>query len=332
MNGTSSRPAPSNIRIGLIGASRVATYAVIAAARETAGVEVSAVAARDPARAAAYAREHDIGRVLDSYDALMGDPHIDLVYIGTPPRYHVVQAIAAIEAEKPVLVEKPFALSSAEAREVAAIAAARGVRVFEAMHSPHHRLFAEIMDIIQSDVLGPLVHIEAVFDAPIDPEDPIRWQGSLGGGALMDLGVYPLAWVRRIAGENFELGSVEAVMRGDVDASFAAELRYPEGATARVSSSMTVDAPAVSLRIEGAEGVLSVVNPLVPQRGHLLTLEAGGTSESWTVEGPSSFAAQLAAVSATLVDGAPFPYPDDDFIRSMEAIEKIRNAFLSRAA
>lgn len=322
----------SDLRIGLIGASRVASYAVIAAARETEGVEVSAVAARDTARAAAYAKEHGIGRALDSYDALIGDPDIDLVYIGTPPRYHAAQAIAAIEAGKPVLVEKPFALSSAEAREVAAIAAARGVPVFEAMHSPHHPLFAEIMQIVGSGVLGRIMRIDAVFDAPIDPEDPIRWQAALGGGALMDLGIYPLAWVRRIAGENFELGSVEAEMRGGVDASFAAELKYPDEATARVSSSMTVEAPAVSLRIEGAEGVLSVVNPLVPQRGNLLTLEVGGGSESRTVEGPSSYAAQLAAVRATLVDGAAFPHADDDFIRSMEAIEKTRDAIFTRAA
>lgn len=322
----------SDLRIGLIGASRVASYAVIAAARETDGVEVSAVAARDPARAAAYAKEHGIGRALDSYDALISDPDIDLVYIGTPPRYHAVQAIAAIEAGKPVLVEKPFALSSAEAREVAAIAAARGVPVFEAMHSPHHRLFAEITQIVGSGVLGRIMRIDAVFDAPIDPEDPIRWQAALGGGALMDLGIYPLAWVRRIAGENFELGSVEAEKRGDVDASFAAELKYPDGATARVSSSMTVETPAVSLRIEGTEGVLSVVNPLVPQRGNLLTLEVGGGSESRTVEGPSSYAAQLAAVRATLVGGAAFPHADDDFIRSMEAIEKIRGAIFTRAA
>ena len=142
----------------------------------------------------------------------------------------------------------------------------------------------------------------------------------------MDLGIYPLAWVRRIAGEEFEVASVEAVMRGDVDASFAATLRYAHGPTARIASSMTVDAPAVSLRIEGEKAVLSVVNPLVPQRGHLLTLETGGTAESRTFEGPSTYSAQLAAVRATLVDGAAFPHADDDFIRSMEAIERIKAA------
>lgn len=314
------------LRIGLVGASRVATYAVIAAAREVPGVDVVAVAARDPERAAAYAQEHGIPRALANYEALFNDPDIDLVYIGTPPLHHAGQAIAAIEAGKPVLVEKPFALSSSEARRVAAVATERGIPVFEAMHSPHHRLFAEILDIVHEGKLGALRHIDAVFDAPIDPEDPIRWHRSLGGGALMDLGIYPLVWVRRIAGERFEVESVDAVMRGDVDESFVANLVYENGPTARVASSMAASAPVVTLRVEGELGTLSVVNPLVPQRGHRLTLEADGKAESWTVEGPSTYAAQLAAVRATLLEGVPFPHAPGDYIRSMEAIEQIQAA------
>lgn len=313
-----------DLRIGLIGASRVATYAIIAASRETEGVEVTAVAARDPARARAYAAEHGLARVHADYASLYADPEIDLVYIGTPPALHAEQAIAAIEAGKPVLVEKPFSLSADDARRVAARAAACKVPVFEAMHSPHHRLFGRLAELLAAGTLGALRHIEAIFDAPIDPEDPFRWRAEFGGGALMDLGIYPLALVRRLAGENFRITAVEAVMRGDVDESFAAELAYPHGLTARIASTMVPPKPALKLRIEGASGTLTVRNPYVPQLGHLITLEtASGVSEE-AVDGPGSYAAQLAAVRAALVDGLPFVCPADDFARSMEAIDAIR--------
>lgn len=313
-----------DLRIGLVGASRVASFAIIAAAREIEGVEVVAVAARDPARARAYAEEHGLGKVHADYASLYADPGIDLVYIGTPPSLHAGQAMAAIEAGKAVLVEKPFALSSKEARRVAARAAERNIPVFEAMHSPHHHLFGRVTDLIDAGTLGSLRHIDAVFDAPIDQEDPIRWRAEFGGGALMDLGVYPLALVRRLAGEDFAVRSVTAVMRSGVDESFAAELVYANGVTARIASTMKPLKPALTLRIEGDDGVLTIRNPYVPQIGHLLTLETRGQVTTETVEGPGSYAAQLAVVRRTLVEAEPFPYPADDFVRSMEAIEAIR--------
>ena len=314
----------SDLRIGLVGASRVATYAVIAPSREVDGVVVTAVAAREPARAAAYASEHGIATAYPDYTSLYADPDIDLVYIATPPAFHAEQALAAIEAGKPVLVEKPFALSSSDARRVADRAGALGISVFEAMHSPHHRLFRRLSALLDSGAIGALRHIEAVFDAPIDPGDPFRWQAGFGGGALMDLGIYPLTFVRRLGGEDFRVEAVDAVMRRDVDESFSADLVYPSGLTARLASSMVCPKPVLTLRIEGEAGTIEVRNPYVPQLGHLLRIETDTGSVEEIVDGPGSYAAQLAAVRVSLVDGAAFPYRPDDFIRSMEAIEAIR--------
>lgn len=314
------------LRVGLVGASTVSTYAIIAPAREMEGVEVVAVAARDPERARAYAERHGIPRALPDYDALFADPDIDLVYIGTPPRLHAKQAIAAITAGKAVLVEKPFALSSADAARVAMIAREAGVPIFEAMHSPHHRLFTHILEIANCGVLGPWRSIEAVFDAPIDADDPIRWRADLGGGALMDLGVYPLAWVRRIAGEQFTVAAASAVMRAGVDEAFEAHLDFGSGLTARVASSMIAQSPFSRLRIAGGDGVLTVDNPLAPQRGHKLTAQTVSKTWTETVEGPSSYVAQLTAVRAAVLDHADFPFPPEDFVRSMEAIERIQVA------
>jgi len=158
------------LRIGLIGASRVASYAVIEPAKLVQGVTVTAVAARDEVRARQYAKKFDIGRVHASYADLVRDASVDLVYVGTPPSLHVEYAMAAIAAGKAVLVEKPFALNSADARKVHDAASAAGVQVFEAMHSLHHRLFARILEIVRGGEIGTMRSLEACFSAPI----PVR--------------------------------------------------------------------------------------------------------------------------------------------------------------
>ena len=315
------------LNIGLVGASRVATYAIIAPARTTDGVHVHGVAARDYGRAQHYAAEHGLARAYREYADLLNDPAIDLVYLGTPPASHVDQALAAIAAGKPVLVEKPFALDAAGARLVYDVGQASGVPVFEAMHSPHHALFGRLLALLHDEAIGKLRHIEAIFDAPVPLDDPIRWSGTLGGGALMDLGVYPLAWLRRIAGEAFTVEQATAEMRGDVDASFRASLRFVDGIIATVASSMTAPERAARLVIEGERGQICAGNPLAPQLGHTLTITLDGTTRTETVNGPSTYQAQLTAVRETLFNGKEFPFPPDDYVHSMAAIDQVRAAW-----
>jgi predicted dehydrogenase len=286
------------------------------------------MAARDECRAADYAKLHDIPRVHSSYEALIADPEIDLVYISTPPACHAEQALLAIAAGKPVLVEKPFAMSAPEARRVHDQAQGSGVPVFEAMHSLHHALFGRLLALIGEGAIGDLRHLTAEFNVPIDDrQGEFRWNAQLGGGALMDLGVYPRAWCRRLLGQSFTVESADADFRRGVDAAFSARLRFAGSVTAEVKSSMADTNRAASLLIEGTSGTLQVSNPVAPQLGHELRLrtEAGETAE--IVEGPSTFEAQLIALRDTLVDGAAFPLPADDFVRSMEAIDAVRSAW-----
>ena len=321
----------SELRIGLIGAARVATYAIIDPARRVEGVRIIGVAARDPERAKAYAAAHEIGRTYDSYADLLQDPEINLVYVATPPSRHADQALAAIAAGKAVLVEKPFSMTSVEAERVSKAAERAGVPVFEAMHSPRHRLFARVLQIVRSGEIGRVRHMVAEFDAPIDEDDPIRWDAGLGGGALMDLGVYPLAWCRRICGEAFTVTHADAEMRRGVDARFSAKLAFADGATAMIRSSMIAPCPSARLVLEGDEGRMEVVNPLAPQLGHALYVSTAGTERSETVEGPGSHDAQLAGVRAVLCDGAPQPDRPDDYVHSMRAIERVRAALAAFA-
>ncbi|OYQ26082.1 hypothetical protein CHU93_12920 [Sandarakinorhabdus cyanobacteriorum] len=223
------------LRIGIIGAARVATYAMIAPARARDDVVVAAVASRDAGRAADYAATHGIARHFGDYAAMVADPDIDAIYVATPPAFHLEQARLAIAAGKPCLVEKPFTLNAAEAETLLAQAAAAGVVMVEAQHSRCHAFWAIVAQHLPA--LGRVRHVEAWFNAPVKTDAAeFRWQAGLGGGALMDLGVYPLTWVRAVAGEPVRARNVVMRRERQADGAFAATLDLAGGVTARVAA------------------------------------------------------------------------------------------------
>lgn len=141
----------------------------------------------------------------------------------------------------------------------------------------------------------------------------------------MDLGVYPLAWCRRLAGEGFAVE--EACFSGeDADTEFSAELRFSRRAAARIGSSMSVERHRAWMTIEAESGHLEIENFLAPQLGHALQITEGNRTSMEVVPGPSTYAAQLTAARATLEDGVEFPFPADDYVLSMRAIDAIRTS------
>src|SRR4051812_23349375 len=193
--------SPAPVRIGVLGAARIVKSALLVPARSTSGVEVTAIAARSEDRARAYARTHGIRRVHASYDALLADEDIDAVYIPLPAALHGRWMRRTIEVGKHVLCEKPFTANADEAAEIAALAAGTDRVVMEAFHSRLHPLWARLRQIVDSGALGEVRTARASFCAPIPPGKDIRWQVPLGGGALMDLGVYPVGLLRHLLGE-----------------------------------------------------------------------------------------------------------------------------------
>src|SRR4051812_2059554 len=180
------------VRIGTLGAARIAPSALIRPARTVAGAEVVAVAARDRAKAEAFATKHQIGMVHDSYDALIDDPEIDAIYNPLPNGLHAEWTQRALKAGKHVLCEKPFTANAAEAEEVASVAAETGLVVMEAFHYRYHPVAQRMQEIAQDGTLGPLVHVETAMCIPLPMRKDIRYHYELGGGAVMDVGCYAL--------------------------------------------------------------------------------------------------------------------------------------------
>jgi predicted dehydrogenase len=318
---------PSTVRLGLIAASRIAKAAVVDVVDDVDGVELAAVAARDVERARATAESWSIPLALGSYSELLASPDVDAVYIGTPAAHHRQPAIAAIEAGKHVLCEKPFAANADDARMIADAARASDVVVMEAFHWRYHPYANQIRDVLDSGMLGRIDRIEAVFDIPDGRigRDDIRWDLALGGGATMDLGCYSIQWARFAAGADPEVVAAEAVCPvPGIDGSLVAELRWPSGVTGSVASSMvsSADATVSYLSVTGELGTMFANNPLAPQQGtSRLTVETDEGRVEHDVDTSPTYFHQLVAFRDAIVAGAAFPTTADDAVVNMEIID-----------
>jgi predicted dehydrogenase len=311
------------LRIGLLGASRIAPPAVIEPARNNPAFVVTAVGARDAGRARAYAEAHGIPAVADGYAALIARDDVDIVYNALPPAGHEEWTIAALEAGKTVLCEKPFARSSAPARAMVAAAERTGQVLLEAFHYRHHKVIHRAEAIVRSGVLGRLVSAEAMFDAVIPrTPDELRWSAGQGGGGLMDLGCYPLHALRTLIGSEPEVAGAEAVFVDGVDAEMAASLRFGD-IEASLACSMTAPRFAASLTLTGEAGSLTIVNFVAPQIGCRFTTTIDGVNTVEPTDGPATYEAQLEQLRAVLQDGAPPLVGGADAIANMAAIDAI---------
>src|SRR5204863_5015745 len=148
------------VRIGCLGAARIAPAALIKPACTSEEVDATAIAARDAGRARVFAAKHSVPVVHDSYDALLADPDVDAIYNPLPNGLHALWTIRALEAGKHVLCEKPFTANAAEAERVRDAAEASGLVVMEAFHWRYHSLAARMLEVVRSGELGDVRHVE----------------------------------------------------------------------------------------------------------------------------------------------------------------------------
>jgi predicted dehydrogenase len=319
------------IRLGLLAASRIAKSAIIRPLPEVDGVELTAVAARDLDRARTAAHDWGIANAYGSYEELIASDEVDAIYIGTPASVHREWSIAAIEAGKHLLVEKPLASNAADAQLIAdAAAAAPDVVAMEAFHWRYHPCAQQIRDIVDSGVLGQLQRIESIFDIPIGaiPQTDIRWNLSLGGGATMDLGCYSIQWARWAASADPavmpQVVSANAVSPiPGIDGSLGAELLWPSGLSAFIHSSMIANRDTVDARlvVHGSAGEMEVINPLAPQSGASIKVTTDEGTTLHEVSSSSTYMHQLVAFRDAIVDGVPFPSTLQDGVRNMAIID-----------
>ena len=313
----------SPLRVGLMGAAGIAPAAVINPARRRNDVQLVAVASRR--RAAGFAEQHRIPTAYSRYEELLADDSIELVYIALPPSEHARWTIAALEAGKDVLCEKPMAMNASEAEKVLAAAQSTGKRAFEAFHDYYHPLQAWVRDFLESGALGSPVSVKATFNGanPFDPAS-IRHVPELGGGALMDLGCYPVHWVRTLFGEPRITHATAKRNPLGADVWIEALAEFDGGVHGVVSASMGPDVTLESsLTVVGEAGTLRVDNLVFPARGHSIRIERDGVTHISTVAGLDTYDHQLAAVIDGLRSGKSLPTEGSDYVNNMAAIDAI---------
>jgi predicted dehydrogenase len=314
------------LRIGVLGAARIAVVAIVAPAQLT-GARLVAVAARDRTRAEAFAAEHGVERVLDSYADVLADPEVEAVYNPLANGLHGPWNLAALAAGKHVLTEKPSASNAAEAREVRDAAARAGVVFMEAFHYLYHPVARRMLEVLDSGEIGELRHVEVHMEIPPPPDGDPRWSLPLAGGGLMDVGCYAIHLHRvlgRFAGGAPRVtGAAGREREGHpgVDEWVRAELAFPGGATGVVHSSMAAAELRITALLVGDAGEVRAANFALPHRDDRVWVTAGGVEREERLGLRPSYAYQLEAFAAAVRDGAPVPTDADDAVATAALID-----------
>lgn len=319
----------TQLRIGVLGASRIAELAIVKPA-QILGHRLVAVAARDRGRAEAFARTHGVERVVDSYADLIADPEVDVIYNPLANAFHAEWNLKAIAAGKAVLTEKPFARNAAEAELVRNAARERNVPIMEGFHYLFHPIIGRMFALLGDGTLGVLQRVEVIMRMPEPKPDDPRWSFDLAGGAVMDLGCYGLHVHRqlgRFAGGEPTIVAARAVERDPgVDESCEIELVFPSGATGSSINAMTAERFEMTLRIVGDRGE-AFAHDYALQSGDdriTITTDAGTTVEHLGTR--STYTYQLDVFAQHLADGTAFPIDVDDAVTTMELIDSTYRA------
>ena len=252
---------PGQVRWGIIGTANIARAVFLPGLRQ-AGGDASAVAGRDADRAAKFASDNGIGRIVVGYQALIDDPDIDALYIPLPNSLHAEWTIRALEAGKPVLCEKPLCGVLADTERVLAAARRTGTLLWEAFSFPFHAQLEEIRRLVADGAIGELMEIKSNFHFTVRSPANIRLSRDLQGGALLDVGCYPVRLAQELFGPAHESAWARATW-GDVDVDTWGVLDYPAGRRLMFSCGFGRSYDAFTT-LEGTGGQIHVTNPFHP--------------------------------------------------------------------
>jgi D-xylose 1-dehydrogenase (NADP+, D-xylono-1,5-lactone-forming) len=294
----------SPLRWGILGTARI-NRALIPPLQVSARNRIEAVASRHAETAAAYAREWNIPRALGSYDALLADPGIDVVYNPLPNGLHAQWTIRAAQAGKHVLCEKPLALSVGDVDAIAAAAHAHGVVVAEAFMYRHHPQTLRVRDLVASGAIGRTRLVRGSFTFTLTRPGDVRLDPAMGGGALWDVGCYPLNFARFVLGsEPLEVFGGQQTGKTGIDETFTAQLRFPGDVLVQFDCGFRAPFRA-EMEFVGEEGTLLVPQPFRPETDSTLRLTRGDETQSIAAPGPDRYLLEVEDMADAILEGKP---------------------------
>lgn len=271
----------TKIRWGILGTGSIARR-IAAAVQFVEDAELVAVGSRTQESAEKFANEFNIPRRHASYEALVADPEVDVIYVSTPHPFHKDNSLLALEAGKAVLCEKPFTMNAAEAMEVVGLARVKRLFLMEAMWTRYLPVMVKVRELIAQGAIGEVRMLNADFGFRANPINPKSrtFDLALGGGAVLDVGVYPISLASMLFGTPSEVVSAAHLGETGVDEQNVVVLKYPAGQLAITSSAVRTTTPQEAFII-GTEGRIHIAAEW--WRGQQLTLKAGGKDEVFDV-------------------------------------------------
>ena len=281
------------LRWGLLSTARI-NEAVIDPIRASKRNKLVAVGSRSQATAEAYARKYKIDKAHGTYEALLADPEVDVIYDPLPNNMHAEWAIKAIQAGKHVLIEKPIALTVAEVDAISAAAAKHKRVAAEAFMYRHHPQTIKVVEMVQKGELGKVKFVRGTFTAVFNRDPNYRFEPDMGGGALWDVGCYPLSYTRAVLGaEPLEVFAWQEQGSTGVDEVFAAQMRFPGDVYAQFDCSFILPFRA-NMEIVGTKGRLFIPAPYKPGLNETLEVaDTDGKNRLIEVKGQALYSGEI---------------------------------------
>ena len=267
----------SGLRWGFLSAGGIAT--AVADDFRIAGINIKAVGARDLAKANEFADKFGIPNRHQGYEALVNDPEVDVVYVSTPHPWHHQHTLLALNAGKHVLLEKPFTINAREAQEIKDLATAKGLFVLEAMWSRFLPSMDAIFEVINSGILGEIKLVTADHSQYL-PHVPRLWEPELGGGALLDLGIYPVSFAVRVLGFPKAFAAKATLTSDRVDETTSLIFEYEGGAQASLTTCMSAAGP-VTATVVGTFGRIEIDTSFYNQTSFRVYNQGGEIIQSY---------------------------------------------------
>lgn len=294
---------------------------------QAAGLSVTAVGSRTKGKAAAFAKRFKIPNAHGSYEDLVADPEVDIIYVATPHPQHVDTALLALEAGKHVLVEKPFTLNAKEAGEIVDKARAKKLVVLEAMWTRFLPHMKRIHEIIDAGTIGKLrsVSAEHLQFLPSDPKHRLNAL-ELGGGALLDLGIYPISFVIDILGAPTSVSATARFKETGVDAEVATLMRHEGGTMSTTVSALDLAGQNLAY-VHGSKGRIEIASTWYVPTSFKVIDHSGSIIEEFAVEVPSrGMQFQALEVERLVNEGAESTLMSpDDTVSIMGVLDTIRS-------
>ena len=310
------------IRWGILGCARIARLQVGPAILRCANAHLQAVASRDAAKLAEFHTLFGDFTGHASYESLIDDVSVDAIYLPLPNSMHCEWALRAMRAGKHVLCEKPLALNAEEAAEMIRASRESGVLLMEAFMYRYTERLRKVEEILDSGVLGAIRSINSTFRFFLDRQNTIKEQPELGGGALYDVGCYPLNLIGLVTQTAPEAIAVECARTHGVDINLSAVLRYADGLIATLHCGFNAFGRNYS-EIVGTEGALLVPDTFLDEAGQLTLLTRRG-SESIAVAASDRYGEEIRDFSKAILEERQPKLSLEESLRNMHVLDRIQ--------